>query len=64
MYLFVYLEWSMMDKTTGNRCPRCGRETLNIYYGEGSDLELGARCEECGLKGVFLNGKLMPLAAT
>ena len=53
-----------MDKTTGNTCPRCGLKTLNIYYEEGSDLQLGARCDECGLKGFFMNDKLVPLATT
>jgi len=53
-----------MDKTVGNRCARCGFESLNIYYEEGSDLQLGASCEECGFKGFFVNGKLIPLATT
>jgi DNA-directed RNA polymerase subunit RPC12/RpoP len=53
-----------MDKTEGHLCPRCGMKTLNIYYEEGSDLQLGARCDECGLKGFFMNGKLVPLATT
>jgi DNA-directed RNA polymerase subunit RPC12/RpoP len=53
-----------LDKTIGDLCPRCGQRTLSIYYEEGSDLQLGARCEECGLKGFFVNGKLVPLATT
>ncbi len=53
-----------MDKTEGDPCPRCGQKTLNIYYEERSDLQLGARCEECGLKGFFMNGKLVPLTTT
>jgi len=51
-----------MDKTSGHICPRCGVEALNIYYEEGSDLQLGAKCDECGLKGFFMNGKLVELA--
>ena len=51
-----------MEKTVGNVCPRCGLETLNIYYEENSDVQLGASCEECGLKGFFMNGKLVPVA--
>jgi hypothetical protein len=39
-------------------------KSLNIYYEEASDLQLGARCDECGLKGFFMNGKLVPLATT
>jgi DNA-directed RNA polymerase subunit RPC12/RpoP len=53
-----------MEKIEGHLCPRCGLETLDVYYEEGSDLQLGARCEECGLKGFFMNGKLVPLATT
>ena len=51
-----------MEKTVGNVCPRCGLEALNIYYEENSDLQLGARCEECGLRGFFMNGKLVNVA--
>lgn len=50
-----------LDKTTGNICPRCGLQTLNIYYEDETDLQLGARCEECGLKGFFMNGKLVQI---
>jgi DNA-directed RNA polymerase subunit RPC12/RpoP len=53
-----------MEKIEGHLCPRCGQKTLNIYYEEGSDLQLGAHCDECGLKGFFMNGKLVPLAMT
>jgi hypothetical protein len=62
MYACVYSSWYVMDKTEGNLCPRCGLKTLSIYYEEGSDLQLGAHCDECGLKGFFMNGKLVPLA--
>ena len=51
-----------MDKTTGHLCPRCRLESLNIYYEERSDLQLGARCDECGLKGFYVNSKLVQLA--
>ncbi len=54
----------VMDKTEGHQCPRCGQKTLDIYYEEGSDLQLGARCEVCGLKGFYVSGKLVPLATT
>jgi DNA-directed RNA polymerase subunit RPC12/RpoP len=64
MDVFAYISCSVMDKIEGHLCPRCGMETLDIYYEEGSDLQLGARCEECGLKGFFMNGKLVPLATT
>ncbi|MGA2462531.1 MAG: hypothetical protein ABSF82_14030 [Candidatus Bathyarchaeia archaeon] len=53
-----------MDTTNGDLCPRCGLRTLTIYYEDGSDLQLGAHCEECGLKGFFMKDKLMPLATT
>jgi DNA-directed RNA polymerase subunit RPC12/RpoP len=53
-----------MDKIEGQYCPRCGVKALNIYYEEGSDLQLGASCDECGLKGFFMNSKLVPLVAT
>jgi Zn ribbon nucleic-acid-binding protein len=51
-----------MEKTTGNVCPRCGSQSLNIYYEDGVDLQLGALCDSCSLKGFFMNGKLVPLA--
>ncbi len=50
-----------MDKTTGHMCPRCSTMSLNVYYEEYSDTELGARCEDCGLKGFYMNGELVPL---
>jgi DNA-directed RNA polymerase subunit RPC12/RpoP len=53
-----------MDKVEGDLCPRCGQKALDVYYEEGSDLQLGAHCEECGLKGFFTNGKLVQLATT
>jgi len=51
-----------MEKETGLLCPRCGLETLNVYYEEGGDTELGAICNDCGLKGFFMNDKLVQLA--
>jgi DNA-directed RNA polymerase subunit RPC12/RpoP len=53
-----------VDKTVGDVCPRCGCKTLDVYFEEGTDLELGARCEECGLKGFFLGKRLIPLATS
>jgi DNA-directed RNA polymerase subunit RPC12/RpoP len=50
-----------MDKTTGHLCPRCGLEVFNIYYEEEADLELGASCDGCGLRGFFVRGKLVEL---
>ncbi|HXZ91088.1 MAG TPA: hypothetical protein VEG61_08495 [Candidatus Dormibacteraeota bacterium] len=46
----------------GNFCPRCGARTLNIFYEDEIDLELGATCDECGLRGLFVHGKLVQLA--
>lgn len=51
-----------LEKSSGNTCPRCGTNTLNIFYEDGADLELGAVCDECGLRGFFVNGKLVELA--
>ena len=51
-----------LEKTSGNFCPRCGANTLNIFYEDGIDLELGATCDECGLRGLFVHGKLVQLA--
>lgn len=51
-----------MEKETGSLCPRCGLETLNVYYEDEGDMQLGASCDGCGLKGFFMNGKLIPLA--
>jgi DNA-directed RNA polymerase subunit RPC12/RpoP len=64
MVAYVLISWVLMDKVEGHVCPRCGQRTLDVYYEEGSDLQLGARCEECGLKGFFTNGKLVQLATT
>jgi DNA-directed RNA polymerase subunit RPC12/RpoP len=49
-------------KLAGGLCPRCHLRTLATYYEEETDLELGARCEECGLKGFFTRGKLIQVA--
>jgi Zn ribbon nucleic-acid-binding protein len=51
-----------MEKIAGNLCPRCGFQSLNIYYEDGVDLQLGASCDNCSLKGFFMSGKLVPLA--
>jgi transcription elongation factor Elf1 len=51
-----------LEKTSGNTCPRCGSDSLNIFYEDGVDLEHGATCDICGLRGFFVNGKLVQLA--
>jgi len=51
-----------LDKIDGDLCPRCGLRALAIYYEDETDLQLGAHCEECGLKGFFMNGKLVQIA--
>lgn len=51
-----------MEKEIGHPCPRCGQRSLNVYYEDGADLQLGASCDECGLRGFFVNGKLIQLA--
>lgn len=51
-----------MEKEIGYLCPRCGEKSLNVYYEDGADVELGASCIGCGLKGFFVNGKLIQLA--
>jgi transcription elongation factor Elf1 len=53
---------SGLEKESGNTCPRCGANALNIFYGDGADLDLCAICDECGLRGLFVNGKLVELA--
>lgn len=35
-----------MEKSPGNRCPRCFRDTLNVYYEEDSGFRLGAACHD------------------
>lgn len=50
-----------MEKTTGDSCPKCGLSTLNTYYEDGSDDELGAMCDNRGLKAFYVGGKLVPL---
>jgi DNA-directed RNA polymerase subunit RPC12/RpoP len=51
-----------LEKICGDLCPRCGLKTLAIYYEDDTDLQLGARCEECSLTGFFMNGKLVQVA--
>ena len=51
-----------MEKSAGNACPRCGARALNIFHEDGVDLELGATCDDCGLRGLFVKGKLVELA--
>jgi transcription elongation factor Elf1 len=53
-----------MEKQTGFSCPRCGLPTLSVYYEDNGDLEIGATCDECGLKGFYVDSKLIPLAVT
>jgi len=52
----------VMEKSTGNSCPKCGTRSLNIYYEDGCDIQLGAMCEACGLKGFFMSNSLVPVA--
>ena len=52
----------VMEKSTGNSCPKCGFRSLNIYYEDGCDTQLGAMCEACGLKGFFMSNALVPVA--
>jgi len=51
----------VMEKSTGNSCPKCGARSLNIYYEDGCDIQLGAMCEACGLKGFFMSNALVPV---
>jgi len=51
-----------LDKTSGHSCPRCGANNMNIFYEDGVDLQLAATCDECGIRGYFVNGKLVQLA--
>jgi hypothetical protein len=52
-----------MEKRSGNRFPRCFRESLNVYYEDESDLRLGAVCGVCGLGGYFSNDRLAVMTA-
>jgi hypothetical protein len=52
-----------MEKRSGNRCPRCLRDSLNIYYEEESGLRLGAVCGVCGLRGYFSDDRLAVMTA-
>ena len=54
--------YAVLGKVSGDICPRCQLQTPTIYYGEDSDPELGARCEVCGFKGFYMNGKLVQVA--
>jgi hypothetical protein len=47
-----------LDKTEGELCPKCGQYTLSVYYEEETDLKIGAHCESCDAKGVYVNGEL------
>jgi hypothetical protein len=50
-----------MDKQTGSLCPRCGLKTLNVFYEDMGDMQIGATCDSCGFKGFFMNENLLPL---
>jgi uncharacterized protein (DUF983 family) len=52
-----------MEKSSGNRCPRCHRDSLNVYYEEESGLRLGAVCSVCGLRAYFSDDKLAVMTA-
>lgn len=53
-----------MDKTKSKQpCPRCGRDSLDVYYSEGADTKLGAACNLCGFKGYYADEKLVALAS-
>jgi len=52
-----------LEKEIGSECPRCGLLSLNVYYDDDSDSAIGAKCENCGLKGFFMKEELVPLAA-
>jgi hypothetical protein len=52
-----------MEKSSGNRCPRCLTDSLNVYYEEDSGLRLGAVCSVCGLRGYFSEGRLAVMSA-
>jgi len=51
-----------LDKTSGHSCPRCGADNMSIFYEDGVDLQLAAICDQCSLRGYFVNGKLVQLA--
>lgn len=51
-----------MEKVSGRECPRCRRSSLSVYYEDETDVQLGAVCESCGLKGFYSQGELIALA--
>jgi hypothetical protein len=52
-----------MEKSSGNRCPRSLKDSINVYYEEESGLRLGAVCGVCGLKGYFSDDRLAVMTA-
>jgi len=50
-----------MEKEVGAICPNCGFSGLNIYYDDGANTPLGAKCDNCDLKGFFLKNELITL---
>jgi predicted nucleic-acid-binding Zn-ribbon protein len=52
-----------VEKEVGDECPKCGLLSLNLYYDDGSDSPLGAKCDNCGFRGFFMKEILVPLTA-
>ena len=52
-----------MERITNQRCPRCERTEMNIYFSSDAGEDLGARCENCNLKGYFEGSELIPIIA-
>jgi len=39
-----------MEKTTGNTCPHCRENSMDIYFADDSDDRIGAFCQNCKRK--------------
>ena len=51
-----------MEKEVGRECPKCGRNTLNVYFERGARWPIGAKCDFCRFTGVFMKDELVPFA--
>jgi len=51
----------MDNERSRNFCPRCLQETLTDYFDEDSGVTHGAHCENCGYRGIYVNGRLREL---
>jgi hypothetical protein len=53
-----------MEIIPNQKCPRCRRTELNIYYSTNADEKLGAWCQNCDLRAYFNGQELVSMNNT